>query len=262
MKTIVSVLMPIYNQAEFLKEAIKSVINQSFKDFELLILNDGSNDNSLKIIKSFKDKRIKIFSCKKRQGLAKSLNFLIKKSKGRYLARMDGDDISKKNRLREQISFLKKNKNVYLVGTWAKLIDDKDREIAVIKKPSDFAQIKEKILNNNPFLHSSLLIRKSIVEDIGGYNEDLFYSQDYDFVLRVAVKYQCANLPRFLVRLRWLPNFKKQREQHCAAVKIRLNAIWKYGYPKIKIYKIFLPALILLVPEFIKKAYWSKRFNG
>ncbi|PIS09362.1 hypothetical protein COT75_01650 [Candidatus Beckwithbacteria bacterium CG10_big_fil_rev_8_21_14_0_10_34_10] len=262
MKRKISVLMPVYNQEEFLDEAIQSILKQSFNNFEFLILDDGSKDNSFKIVKSFKDKRIKVFRNKKRNGLAKSLNILIKESKGEYLARMDGDDISLKDRLKKQVEFLDKNKLIVILGCWAKIIDSQGRNIGQFKYPTEDKVIRNNILSYNPFVHSSVMMRKEIFKKIGGgYNEGLFYSQDYDLFLRIAAKYACANLAEYLLKFRWLPNFKKQKQQNKLALKIRFKAIKDGDYSWGEIIKLIKPFLLYLIPLKLKEIYWQSKFR-
>lgn len=260
-KSKISVVMSIFNQENFLKESIESILNQTYRDFEFLILDDASTDKSLKIIKTFKDKRIKVFQNRERQGLAKRLNFLIRQTKGEYIARMDGDDISSVNRLKEQIEFLDKHARIALVGSWVKIIDDKGKAIGEFKHPIKYEDIKKAILSYNPFMHSSVMFRKNVFEKIGGYDENLFYSQDYDLFLRVAVKYPCVNIPKFLLKFRWQTNFEKQKKQHLLALKIRFKAIQKYGYKKCEIINLAKPLLYYLIPIFIKKLYWQRKFR-
>lgn len=261
MKPKVSVVMPIFNQESFLKEAIRSILSQTFKNFELLILNDGSTDNSLKIIKSFKDKRIKVFQNRKRQGLARGLNFLIKKARGGYIARMDGDDISLPNRIEEQIKFLDKYPEVVLVGCWAKIINNAGKIIGEFKHPVKHTKIRKAILSYNSFIHPSVMFRKRMFKKLGGYDEKLFYSQDYDLFLRLVIKYPCVNLPKFLLKFRWQEDFDKQRKQHKIALKIRLKAIKEYGYYKKEVFKLIKPLLLCLIPIQIKKFYWQMKFK-
>lgn len=255
----VSVLMPFYNQRNFLKEAIGSILTQSYQDFEFLILDDGSTDESLKIIKNIKDKKIKLFRQPKSQGLARSLNFLARRAKGDYLARMDADDVSLPNRLAEQSRFLDNNPSISLVGSWVKVINQKGRTIAKFKYPINHKEIRRMILSNNPFVHPSVMLRRSIFEKIGGYDENLTYSQDYDLFLRIIREYKGANLPKFLLKLRWLPNYAKQKQQHWTALKLRLKAIKCYGYSKLELIKIIKPLILYLIPRRLKKVYWQKK---
>ncbi|MDD4353774.1 MAG: glycosyltransferase family A protein, partial [Candidatus Nanoarchaeia archaeon] len=123
----ISVIMSAYNTERYIAEAIESILNQTFKDFEFIIIDDGSTDDSLKIIKRYvkKDRRIKLIHNKKNIGLTKSLNKGLKIAKGQYIARMDADDISLPQRFQIQYDFLEKNKDIFLIGTTAFLIDDK-----------------------------------------------------------------------------------------------------------------------------------------
>lgn len=258
----VSVIMPVFNQAKYLESAIQSILDQTYSNFELLILDDGSNDKSREIIKSFKDKRIKFYSHKQNMGLSKSLNFLINKARGNYIARMDGDDISMPNRLKIQLEFLDRNKKVAIVGSWAKIINDNGQIIGEIKKPSQHFDIRKTILSDNPFIHSSVMFRKEIILALGAYDQRLIYSQDYDLWLRLVIKYKSVNLAKYLLSFRWNPNFKKQQQQHRAALSIRLKSIKEGKFSGLEIYKLLIPILFYLCPTFLKEWYWKIQFNN
>ncbi|MFC1711797.1 glycosyltransferase [Patescibacteria group bacterium] len=262
LKPKVSVIMPVFNNGSFVKESIQSVLEQSFKEFEFLIIDDCSTDNSLKVISKFKDKRIKIFKNKKRKGLAWCLNYLQKQSKSEYIARMDGDDVSYKERLKEQFNFLKLNPEYVLVGGWAKIINNKGNIIGEMTPPIKYLDVRKTILSNNTFVHPAVMFKKSIVQKVGGYNEKLFYSQDYDIFLRLVSKYPCANLKNYLVKFRWNPDFKKQKQQHKTALEIRIKAIRYYGYSKIGYVKLLKPFVYYSIPIFIKKIYWNNKFKN
>jgi glycosyltransferase involved in cell wall biosynthesis len=260
-KPKISLVMTVYNQETFLKKAIKSILEQSFSDFEFLILDDASTDKSLEVIRGFRDKRIKVFQNKKRKGLSKNLNFLIKQSKGKYIARMDGDDVSEKGRLANQVAFLDKHPEVALVCSWAKIINKEDELVGEFSYPTDYGEIRKNILNYNPFVHPSAMFRKNIFEKIGGYDKNLFYSQDYDLFLKFVSQYPCVNLPKFLLKFRWQPDFKKQKKQQLTALKIRLKAIKDYGYKRWEMVKLIKPLFFYLIPDFIKKIYWRNKLK-
>jgi len=262
MKTKLSLVMSVYNQEKYLKKAIKSIIDQSFKKFEFLILDDGSTDNSWKIIKSFNDPRIKVFRHRQRQGLAKGLNFLIAKTEGEYIGRMDGDDVAYKNRLEKEVGFLDKNPEIALVGSWARIGDQKGRVVGFFKHPTKYIQIRRAILSYNPFVHPTVVFRKKAFKQVGGYNENLFYAQDYDLFLKFVVRYPCANLGQFLLKFRWDPDYKKQKQQHKIGLKIRWKAIKDYGYSKEEVFKLIKPLIFYLVPTAVKKFYWNLRFKA
>jgi glycosyltransferase involved in cell wall biosynthesis len=177
---MVSVLMPVYNGEKYLREAIKSILNQTFTNFEFIIINDGSTDNSLYIIKSFKDNRIKIIENKENLGLIKTLNKGINLAQGKYIARMDADDIALPKRLEKQIEFLEKNPKYSFVGTRAKYIYN-NSNTATINEP--FIKFEEEeILFWSffycPFVHPSILIHKNILEKYY-YNNDYKAAEDY-----------------------------------------------------------------------------------
>ena len=147
-KPKISVLMAAHNQEQFIKKSIKSILNQSFKDFEFLILDDASKDKTLNIIKKFQkeDKRIRLFRNEKNLGLTKSLIKLTRLARGEFIARMDSDDISLKSRFNDQISWFENDKKKVLVGTSGFKIDNKDKIISNINlKNLSHEKIKKKI---------------------------------------------------------------------------------------------------------------------
>jgi len=170
---LISVVMSVYNGEAFLEEAINSVLNQSLTNFEFIIINDGSTDSSLKIIKSFTDSRIKIIN-QKNLGLSKALNKGIKEANGKFIARMDSDDISLPLRFEKQIDFLNKNPNCVLVGTNAHIIDLKGNLLYTTKLAENWTDIK-KILPENTFFHSATMFPKSVWARSGGYREDIIH---------------------------------------------------------------------------------------
>lgn len=199
----ISVVMSVYNGEKFLKESVSSILNQTYRDFEFIIIDDGSTDSSLEILRDFKkeDSRIKLVS-RENKGLTRSLNEGIKLAQGEYIARMDSDDISMPERFEKQIAFLEKNKDIALCGTWAINIDENGNEIGKYKTPIMSKEIKKTILFHNPFIHPSVMIRKEIINNIGVYNEKIKYAQDYEYWLRVIKKNKVANLDDFLLKYR------------------------------------------------------------
>ena len=131
----ITVLMPVYNGEKYLRQAVDSILNQTFKDFEFLIINDGSTDKTLAILQEYKNKRVKIINNKKNIGLTKSLNKGLKLAKGKYIARMDADDISLSNRLRKQIDFLDKHNKIGVLGTQMKIINNSNKIVGEYKTP-------------------------------------------------------------------------------------------------------------------------------
>jgi len=197
-----SVIMSVYNGAKYLSQSIESILNQTFQDFEFIIVNDTSTDKSLEIIENFKNPKIKIINNPQNIGLTKSLNIALKESKGEYIIRMDADDISLPSRLKEQIDFMDKNPNIALAGSFAEIIDENDQVISIKKKPTDHKLIKFNLLTGNPFIHPSLIIQKNIIQENKIYNESFPYTQDYELISRLSQKYQLANIPKVLIKYR------------------------------------------------------------
>jgi len=196
----VSVLMPVYNGERYLREAIDSILNQTFTDFEFIIINDGSTDNSLEIIQSYDDSRIRIVNNETNIGLTKSLNKAIKRARGKYIARQDADDISLPHRFLEQLSYLERRPEIALLGTSVYHIDEQGKVLGRVIVP---IKPGNKLLKENQFNHGSTIFNKNVVVRLGGYNSILRYSQDYELWLRIAKHHEVGNLPQPLYKLRF-----------------------------------------------------------
>jgi glycosyltransferase involved in cell wall biosynthesis len=174
-----TVILPCYNSEKYISQSIKSILNQTFKHFKLIIINDGSTDNTLKIIKSFKDKRIKLINNKGNKGLIYSLNRGISHANSIYLARMDGDDICERSRFKNQINFLNKHSAVHVIGSAINLIDKNGNKIQTTTYPLDDYLIKWKMLFSCPIAHPSVMMRSSIFKKVKGYNYKYKLAEDY-----------------------------------------------------------------------------------
>ncbi|MEA5567041.1 glycosyltransferase family 2 protein [Anabaena sp. UHCC 0399] len=204
--TKVTVLMPVYNGELYLREAIDSILDQTFQDFEFLIINDGSTDSTREIICSYDDPRIRLIDNDYNLGLTRSLNKGLKLAEGEFIARQDADDISEPERLAKQVAFLETHPEVALVGTWYKDIDPQGSLIGECNLPCNSIQIRWDILFYCPFVHSGIMFRKyTIGKHIGFYNEAFSYAQDYDLWWRIARHLQVANLNEYLIKLRINP---------------------------------------------------------
>ena len=233
-KQLISVIFPFYNAEQFLEVSIKSILNQTYKNFELILINDGSTDRSLEICKNFKkkDNRIVILN-KLHEGLTKALNFGIKNSNGFYIARQDADDISKESRLLIQKKFLE-NSNAIMCGTNCEIIKNNKK-----KKNWSIEFTHKKIINkleySNCFVHSSIMFKKEIAEKVNFYDENLIYAQDYDLWWKLSLVGKVRNLEDKLVLI-------NQHNQSISKVKQNeqtlcfINSAVKYFYFK-KVYK-------------------------
>lgn len=212
----VTVLMSVYNGDRYLNEAIDSILAQTFTDYEFLIIDDGSTDRTLDILRSYIDPRIRIIRNEDNLGLTKSLNKGLKLSRGEYIARMDADDISLPNRLNEEVQYLEDNKDVVLVGTGREIIDEKGDIIETIT-PYRIITTK-KLLRKNYFQHSSILFRKKNIREIGGYCSSLLCCQDYYLWLTLSKKYQLHNIPKVLCKSRIQKNSISYSKIHESAL--------------------------------------------
>lgn len=200
----VTVLMSVYNSEEFIRPAIESILCQSFKDFEFLIINDGSKDSSLEIIRKYadKDKRIRLIS-RANVGLTKSLNEGVEEAHGEFIARMDSDDISTPDRLEKEVAFLDSHPDIALVGSNYTIIEEKTGEPKVTTNifthPDD---LKATQVMCNQFGHGSILMRTSVVREMGGYDSSVGHVEDYHLWTRISRKYDIANIrePLYLYR--------------------------------------------------------------
>lgn len=179
--------MPVYNGAAYLAKSIESILDQSFKNFEFIIINDGSTDNSPNIINNYSstDRRIVLINNSKNLGLTKSLNIGLKISKGAYIARMDSDDIAFTNRLEKQYEFLEKNKKIFLLGSGATKIDINGKALGDVKLTCGLNNIRDKLVNGNCLIHPTIFFRN---HHGVFYREKFFVSQDYDFYLNLLTK--------------------------------------------------------------------------
>jgi len=194
---IVSVLMCVYNGEQFLSEAVDSILAQSFSDFEFIIINDGSTDNTRKILDEYQgaDLRIKVYHQENR-GLTVSLNTGIGLSKGKYIARMDADDIALIDRLLQQVRFMETHPDVAVVGGNVDIINVTGAKMGVYCFPSNDHDIKTKLLSGDcPICHPTVLMRTEALRSIGGYRRSVVDAEDYDLWLRMADRFQLANLP-------------------------------------------------------------------
>jgi glycosyltransferase involved in cell wall biosynthesis len=201
----VTVLMSVYNGRRYLSDAIESILNQTWPDFEFLIINDGSTDNSREIIKSFNDPRIRLVDNSENIGLVKSLNRGLELAQGELIARQDADDISYPNRLDEQVRFLNMHPQIMLLGTGVKTIDESGKPHPVEwNVPTGLTAIRWHLMFENAFVHTSAMYRRNIVRDVlGGYDTSFARAQDYELWSRIVRKYPVENLASFLVAHRF-----------------------------------------------------------
>lgn len=194
----VSVVMSVYNGERFLREAIESILNQSYNDFEFLIVDDHSEDGSYDILRSYDDRRIILIRNEGNMGLTRSLNKAIAVSKAKYIARQDADDVSAENRLGIQVAYMEEHGSCDVAGTYAYIIDEKGMQIGVLEHPTDFNSVAHCLKTDNCIVHGSVIMRRSAFESASGYDELFVRSQDYELWLRLLKQHRLENVGKYL----------------------------------------------------------------
>lgn len=201
-KPMVTVLMSVYNGEKFLKEAIESILNQTFTDFEFLIINDGSTDNSVEIIELYNDPRIRLVNNEKNLKLIASLNKGISLARGKYIARMDCDDVSMSERLEKEVEFLESHLDYGLVGTYYTVIDGEGKEQYNVSYPSSNELIKLFLSLNCPLAHGSIMGRIELFKQNLYGSKESYAVEDYELWTRMAKMTKIHNIPEYLFRYR------------------------------------------------------------
>lgn len=232
----VSVLMTVYNEGLYLREAIDSILRQEFTDFEFIIINDGSTDNSQDIIDHYAriDSRIVPIN-QKNQGLVASLNTGVQRAKGKYIARMDADDVSMSQRLSDQVTFMDNSPNVVLLGGGFEIIDEMGYFLERIHVPLYDRDIRRTMLLRNPFGHASVMFRRDAIKKAGLYSDKCGPTEDFELWIRLKDYGKVAALPRPLYEYRIKRNGisltaseiqMKYTEQH-------IDQLWKTTIPSV-----------------------------
>lgn len=200
-KPLVSVLMPVFNGEKYIWQAIDSILQQTFNDFELVIVNDGSTDQSIKIINSYHDPRIKLYQNDRNRGLSYTRNKCLEYSKGEYIAKLDCDDIALPTRLEDQVMFLNNNKDFGLIGGWVQFIDEADNLGDVCQFEASAEKIPSIMLFHNCFAQSALMFRRNALPE-EWYREPFPPAEDYDLWLRIVRKTKVSNLQKVVTYYR------------------------------------------------------------
>lgn len=217
---VVSVLLPVFNGEKYLVQAIDSILNQTFHDFELLLLDDGSTDGSLDILREFEalDSRVRV-TTRENKGLIVTLNELVAQARGKYIARMDADDVALPGRFASQVKFLEGNLHVVCVGGAFELIDYAGRYLTTLKQPQLNAEIQALMLAGHVAInHPTIMARSASIKAVGGYDTRYEAAEDYDLWLRIGEFGELANLSEVTLKYRLHENSvsetsgKKQRE--------------------------------------------------
>jgi len=220
---IVSVVMAVYNGESYLAQAVDSILNQSFTDFEFIVVNDGSTDRTAEILAQYRDHRIQVL-VQTNRGLAGSLNRGIRESSGEYIARMDADDISEPDRLKRQVEFLDSYPEYVLVGTNATVMTENGVLLYNMDGPQQDGELRKTLMNGyvSPFVHGSVMFRKSAAMSCGLYNGKMTTAQDLLLWKQLIKIGRMANLPDVLFRYRITPTAISSRPKSVAEQKTEI----------------------------------------
>ncbi len=261
----ISVIMGVYNDEKYLSDAIDSILNQSYKDLEFIICDDGSTDNSVNIIKKYQkvDKRILFLQNKKNMGLAASLNKCIEISTGEYIARMDSDDVSLPERFEKQVEYLDNNKHIALIGCNVNLFDDNGN---YGKREVNREYTKVNVFKKNYFIHPTVMIRRNVLLSVGGYTVSnyTYRTEDYDLWCKICEKdFLGYNLNETLLNYREDKNAYKKRKFKYRIDAIKLRRIWfKNLNISLKYFPyVYRPLVVGLIPTFIMRRYKRQKFK-
>lgn len=248
----ISVVMSVYNSEKFLKPAIESILNQTFKDFEFIIIDDGSTDRSVEIIESYNDPRIRLVK-QTNHKLVYALNQGLKISRGEFIARQDADDISLPSRLEKELSWMISNDKRGLVSSYFTYIDEMTSKPTItLTFPTKHIDLVRNLYYTNPFAHSAAMIRKSAIVTAGYYRNDYDHNEDYDLWRRLAPHWELGVLPEVLLWYRISASsisHTNQDSQHRGGAKI-IAELWQQ------------PALFKSFTEIIKDARFYKTFDN
>ncbi len=234
----VSVVMPVYNTEKYVWEAISSILSQTFSDYEFIIIDDCSSDNTYNICKEYseKDSRVKVYKNKYNIWVVKTRNELFKKvdNSSKYIAIMDADDISNPDRLLKQYQFLEKNKDISVLWWSIEIIDYNSEVIWYRKYPNNFKKVSSSILKKSPFAQPSVMIRKIDLLKVWYYNIDFERCQDYELWFRFFdLWYKLTNIDDYLIKYRvfeWQWKSKHLKLTLKNTIKIQSKYIYKKKY--------------------------------
>jgi glycosyltransferase involved in cell wall biosynthesis len=222
----VTVVTAVYNGERFLRPAIESILAQTYRDFEFVIVDDGSTDRSVSVVESYEDPRIRLVALGRNTGLPAALNAGLGAARGDLVARQDADDLAHPERLERQVAFLQAQPDVALVGSRGHLMDEDGRALGLLDRALEDTSIRWYHLLDNAFVHTSVMFRRAIVwEELGGYDASLPSSEDYDLWGRVLRSHRAANLPERLVTHRLSRASKMAGDENPGPKRARFHEI-------------------------------------
>ena len=260
-QTAVTVLLAVYNGERYVGKTIESVLRQSFTDYEFIVIDDGSTDATPAVLRSYaeRDGRIRLLA-HENHGVGYTINRGLNEAHGHLIAIIEADDLMLPDRLQKQVAFFDAHPEHVLVGGYLQIIDPDDNPIGLRKYPVSDEALRSRIVLYDPFGHPSLMFRRADALACGGYTSRFWTGEDYDFVLRLALRGRIANLPEPLTAYRFHPNSIKSRhtiKQLGETLRIKRTAYAEYGYaqtPLARIVNLAMTVMLWLPGRFV---YWA-----
>lgn len=258
---LVSVIMATFNEpSRYIRDAVESILNQTYTNFEFIILDDSTNPDTIEAINTYSnDLRINIVRKEKRMGFVRALNEGLKMAKGAYIARMDADDISFRDRFEKQIQFLDTHKDVDVLGGNITIIDEKGEEVSKRNYPINGLALSLVSIFRSPVAHPSVMFRREVIEKHLFYDESFSKAEDTEFWFRLRNNgFKIANLPNNLLKFRITGDLAKKRSGGHFAYNFKArckNFSWKYFY--VDIPSIIATKSYVFIPKKLISLYYS-----
>jgi glycosyltransferase involved in cell wall biosynthesis len=252
----VSVLMSVHDGAPLVAEAVASVLGQTDGDLELIVVDDGSTDATPTLLAAVADPRLRVHR-QARTGLTRALNHALGLARGDLVARLDADDVALPERLARQRAFLAAHPEVGLLGTAAREVDPAGDLERIVRPPADDAALRRALIRANPFVHSSMMVRRALLVGAGGYDERLAVAQDYELWMRLAGLTRLANLEDVLVVRRLgegRVSVEREEDRLRTEARVRWRAVVSGAYPPWCALFALRPALALALPRPLRRA--------
>jgi len=246
----VSVVMAVHDGARWLREAVDSALGQTLADLELIAIDDGSTDATADILAGYRDRRLTVVR-QARAGLTRSLNRGLRLAATPLVARLDADDVALPERLARQAAFLDAHPEVGMLGTGCREVGADGEDLGAYAPPTDDAAIRRALIRRNPFVHSSVVMRRALVERAGGYDEAVPVAQDYELWLRLSRVTSMANLAEPLVLRRLAPDrvsIARDGERLRTELRVKLRALRAGDYPAWCAVFLLKPLVALALP--------------
>ncbi len=249
----VTVLMSVYNGIEYLDEAIESIVNQTFSEFEFLIIDDASTDGSRETLKNWEDQdqRIRLLFHEENRGLGYALHEGVKVARGDWIVRMDDDDVALSERIEKQLSYVSSHPEVDILGTWTIDVDEEGEPIRKRTYPTTHKEIA-RLIWTNPIVHPTAMLRKEAIREIGSYDPSVEKRQDYELWFRCLERgLRFANLPEVLLKYRFTGEYYERNDWKVAwnQAKMGWKGCWRVGASPLSYVGVSVPLLRSLLPR-------------